>query len=420
MKLILKILVVILIGHSAQAQMLIPYRSGALWGYCTPDKKIVIPPRYERAEWFSEGMAAVAYGCYYDCFDVYDGLWAFIDVKGNEVLPAQYEMTYPFIKGTTWVQKDGLWRKINKEGKVLKILKEWECRGCVPREVYENMPEPTLPKGYHEKRIDNKFIGYYNDKGTEYWDDPETVMFFNIDTIIENDPKGSAPYLIVSNRFYGRYTDNSNAGKKLKPSIAFITYQDKEIKAENVFPLGEEDYSDEVYVKIKIPEYEKLKPYILRTKNNPNKEKLLIATSVKIPMDTIKQNLFFNIFSKGINFYELEYNMPLISNFHDIYEMTKAAWQQDCLSSMVLELQKVGTALKEQGDPQNKLIEGKENPYNGKMLFDIMESATQEDVMEFLKYVSARPFLYMGQWHAFAEVFATWVDGGAPRVVAKQ
>lgn len=414
MKLILKTLVALLIGYSLHAQTLIPYRCGALWGYCTPEKKMAVPPKYERAEWFSEGLAAVAYGCNNDCYDVYDGLWAFIDEKGNEVLLPQFETTTPFYKGLAWVQKNGIWQKINKKGDVLQSLNEKECRGCVPREVYENMPKSTLPKGLQEKRIAENLVGYYNDKGIEYWDDPETVMFFNIDTIIEKDPQGGNPYLVVSNRFYGNFTGKS--GNKLKPSIAVIANQANGIKAEAVFPLGEEDYTQEVYVKIKIPEYKKLEPFISRVRNNPDKEKLLLAVSVKIPMDTITQNVFFNILSKGINFYELEYNLPLIGNFNTFYEMAKPAWQEDCLNSMVYELHKMAAALKEQGDTQNKLIQGKENPYAGKMLFDVMENATMQDVMEFLKYVSARPFIYIGQWHALAETFATWVDSGAPMV----
>jgi hypothetical protein len=52
------------------AQELIPYRSGELWGYCTPDKKIVIEPQFEFASWFYEGLARVANHCDYDCYDV--------------------------------------------------------------------------------------------------------------------------------------------------------------------------------------------------------------------------------------------------------------------------------------------------------------------------------------------------------------
>jgi len=73
------------------AQELIPYRSGELWGYCTPDKKIEIEPQFEHASWFYEGLARVANHCDYDCYDVYDGKWGYIDTKGNIVIPIEYD-----------------------------------------------------------------------------------------------------------------------------------------------------------------------------------------------------------------------------------------------------------------------------------------------------------------------------------------
>ena len=38
---------------------LIPYRKGDKWGFCTPDKKVVIPPKYDDAYDFHEGLAEV-------------------------------------------------------------------------------------------------------------------------------------------------------------------------------------------------------------------------------------------------------------------------------------------------------------------------------------------------------------------------
>jgi len=41
-------------------QELIPYRKGDKWGYCTPDKKIVIAPKYDDStRFFDEGLAWV-------------------------------------------------------------------------------------------------------------------------------------------------------------------------------------------------------------------------------------------------------------------------------------------------------------------------------------------------------------------------
>jgi len=105
------------------AQELIPYRSGELWGYCTPDKKIVIEPQFEFASWFYEGLARVANHCDYDCYDVYDGKWGYIDTKGNIVIPIEYDDGFDFVKGFTYVRKDTTWYKINTKGEIIDLLR---------------------------------------------------------------------------------------------------------------------------------------------------------------------------------------------------------------------------------------------------------------------------------------------------------
>jgi hypothetical protein len=61
------------------AQELIPYRKGNKWGYCTPDKKVVVQPKYDKVNIFSEGLAAVRMG----------NKWGFIDSNGNEIVPTK-------------------------------------------------------------------------------------------------------------------------------------------------------------------------------------------------------------------------------------------------------------------------------------------------------------------------------------------
>lgn len=420
-------LTVFLCVQPAFSQTLIPYRKGELWGYCTPDKKIVIAPKYESAQWFSDGLAAVAYGCDRDCYDLYDGQWAYIDEKGNEVLPFRYDIAYPFNKGAAWVQIDGFWQKINKKGEVLYKHPEETCKGCVPQELSKKMDDTPLRISKELKaqytsddcKNDICFLGYYDHaKGIEYWEDPEAVFFLPIINLAE--VKDSEVPLKVSNKYrFGYGALVSRQGVKLKPSLVYLTHENSEIKPENIFPLSEADFDEEIYVRFNIPDYEKVKTYIERAKQNPNQAKLMVALSVKIPTDSLKENVFFNIISKGIDFQTLEYGYTLFGYHTSMYEMTKPSWQQDCLASMAMEIRKVGSAMNEQKDEQNRMIQGKDNPYSGKMLFDVMEQTTENDVMEFLKYVSARPFIYMGQEHKLAEVFATWVDGGAPRVVSK-
>ena len=59
---------------------LIPYRKKDKWGFCTPDKKIVIDPIYTFVQRFSEGLAKVH-------LDDKSGL---INEKGTIVFPFMY------------------------------------------------------------------------------------------------------------------------------------------------------------------------------------------------------------------------------------------------------------------------------------------------------------------------------------------
>ncbi len=83
----------VLIAASTFAQQtdmsLVPYRSGDKWGYATPDKKVVITPKYNDANWFSEGYASVKIGNKY----------GYINKTGKLVIPARYTVAKSFRKG---------------------------------------------------------------------------------------------------------------------------------------------------------------------------------------------------------------------------------------------------------------------------------------------------------------------------------
>ena len=70
---------------------LIPYRQGDKWGYATSDRKIVIQPKYDEANWFSEGLASVKIGNKY----------GYINRDGKLVIPAKFTVAKSFRKGYT-------------------------------------------------------------------------------------------------------------------------------------------------------------------------------------------------------------------------------------------------------------------------------------------------------------------------------
>ncbi|MEO6488368.1 MAG: WG repeat-containing protein [Ferruginibacter sp.] len=83
----------LLVGFGAFAQQtdmsLIPYRQGDKWGYATPERKIVIQPKYNEANWFSEGYASVKIGNRY----------GYINKTGKLVIPAKFTVAKSFRKG---------------------------------------------------------------------------------------------------------------------------------------------------------------------------------------------------------------------------------------------------------------------------------------------------------------------------------
>ena len=68
---------------------LVPYRKGKLWGYADAQKKIVIAPAYEEADFFSEGFAAVKKG----------GKYGYINKAGKLVIACKFTVAKPFRVG---------------------------------------------------------------------------------------------------------------------------------------------------------------------------------------------------------------------------------------------------------------------------------------------------------------------------------
>lgn len=89
----LMVIAITLISLNSIAQVidysLIPYRKGDKWGYADPQRNIVIAPKYNDAQWFSEGLAAVKVG----------SKWGYINRQGRLVIPAKFTVAKSFRKG---------------------------------------------------------------------------------------------------------------------------------------------------------------------------------------------------------------------------------------------------------------------------------------------------------------------------------
>jgi len=94
-------------------------RVGEKIGFIDKTGKEVVPPRYDAPQWFE----------YNSSLDFQDGLagvmvsdgktekWGFIDKTGNEVVPLQYEYVNNFCEGLAAVMIGGKWGFIDKTGK---------------------------------------------------------------------------------------------------------------------------------------------------------------------------------------------------------------------------------------------------------------------------------------------------------------
>ncbi len=100
------VLMAISVSLMAQTSELIPYRKGDKWGYCDRNKKIVIKPKYESADPFSDGLAWVQI----------NDKWVLINREDKEITKCKYDFAWDFHEGLALVQKGKKFGFVNKEG----------------------------------------------------------------------------------------------------------------------------------------------------------------------------------------------------------------------------------------------------------------------------------------------------------------
>jgi hypothetical protein len=96
---------------------LAPVQVGEEWGFIGKTGKTVIPPQYSNAKSFSEGLAAVNIGSKKWGFG--RGRWGFIDKRGKMVIPPQYDDAGNFSEGLAWVVVDKKYGFIDQKGKMV-------------------------------------------------------------------------------------------------------------------------------------------------------------------------------------------------------------------------------------------------------------------------------------------------------------
>lgn len=482
----------IFLSQTLFSQDLIPYRYGELWGYCTPSKKVVIPPQFEKAELFSDGLAAVGVDCDADCYDVFDGKWGYINTKGEFVISPQYAMARNFQNNRAFVSTDGMsWFEINKSNETLSAQESYpesvspdvELNGfrkyyktVIKLTTYEDIVLEGVNRERHAERADSiyshylelglirgyslpgtqvniispkgkllfpKFydqieiiseklfkvysfqegkVDYISDKGLLYADPgKEAPLLFPLQSI-EKNIEGELNILVSDNEF-NRYNLSDYLSftkaravvlKKVNHSYEVISTHPFERNA----PPNQEydslaDISWFVYL---TGRNDKFYNYYLQSLEG-DEYKVMLCLFIELPDEQLQNELYFNLYQKGLRFTTTQGGQNLIDFYYNIYEFRKPWTQNQIMSDLLEDINMVGNSMIEQKDSQNMLLTGNDNPYAGRMLYDVMSIAMEEDVIEFLKYVNARPYIYMGQPYKISEVFATWLASGAPRVI---
>ena len=126
---------------------------GGRWGYVSPDGKIRIEPRFEKAWGFSEGMAAVKL----------DGKWGFINKDGEWVVPCEFDKVESSFKdGEGKLIKDGEVYVFDGKGEVVDTYEEVEEDEYEPQDYYDDTPS-IFDNPYYNDNLD------MDQQSIEFW-----------------------------------------------------------------------------------------------------------------------------------------------------------------------------------------------------------------------------------------------------------
>jgi hypothetical protein len=174
-------------AFSVLSQDLIPFRKGELWGYAAPDKKIVIPVKYQETMPFEYNRGPV----------MANNKWGYVDPTGKSVIPFKFDVALGFFGGYDTIQAmallEGKWVNIDIAGRVKKF-KEPPHKEPEQEVSFENYQVITANGLYGMK----KYVDYY-DKG-KYKSRWDTVMKPKYPEMKEVTPK-----LYIAGNQKGKY-----------------------------------------------------------------------------------------------------------------------------------------------------------------------------------------------------------------------
>lgn len=88
------------------------------------------------------------------------------------------------------------------------------------------------------------------------------------------------------------------------------------------------------------------------------------------------------------------------------------AQESSLIDSLVADIKYTGKEMLKKNPDMDRTIQV--GPYKYKKLFTAMQEVTAKEVTAFIDYVIMRPLRYAGNNWKISEIFATWMDAGAP------
>jgi len=134
---------------------------------------------------------------------------------------------------------------------------------------------------------------------------------------------------------------------------------------------------------------------------------------IYIDLPGVYTGILFKAARHAITFSKID-DTPLLE-LTDVRLMSDKKREDELIDSFVEEIKFTAKTMMTQNDNQDINIES--GPYKGKKMFATMLEVKPNDIIDFLKYIDARPTLYAGYNWKFSEIFATWVSAGAPKVI---
>jgi tetratricopeptide (TPR) repeat protein len=135
----------------------------------------------------------------------------------------------------------------------------------------------------------------------------------------------------------------------------------------------------------------------------------IVAFSVEITNNKY-QSLFYHMVRNDIYLFDIFNGQPFYT-MEGVMDDDSPKKEEIILQAMLREAKFVAEEMVKQGMEAPKVTSGR---FEGLDLFEAMKKSSLSDIRSFLRYVKLRPRKFQGINWQFAEVYATWIDGGAP------